>query len=91
MSMSSTAGQGNNELRDFYQFVARQIAANPESLSPEDVVDLWRDQHPQVDEAAAVAHAVRSALNDMAQGDRGQTLADFDQGFRARHRLQQGP
>ena len=87
MSVPSTAGQPDNELRDFHNFVATQLAANPGALSPEDVVDLWRDQHPQPDDPAAVADAVRAALADMERGDLGQTLEEFDLTFRARHGL----
>jgi hypothetical protein len=42
-------------------------------------------------ESAAIAQAILAALDDMKQGDLGQTLAEFDQQFRAKHGLPKRP
>jgi hypothetical protein len=88
MSANLPAHQSSlNELRDFHAFVGAQLTATREPLSPEDLIDLWRDQHPRVEEASAVAAAVRAALDDMAAGDMGVPLDEYDRQFRARHGL----
>jgi L-alanine-DL-glutamate epimerase-like enolase superfamily enzyme len=56
-------------------------------LSPEEVLDEWRELHPDgfdaVDSAAAVS-AVRQALADMEAGDRGTPAQDVLAEIRAR-------
>jgi hypothetical protein len=86
MSASLPTNQSSlKELRDFHAFVGAQLTAISEPLSTEDLMDLWRDQHPRVEEASAVAAAVRAALDDMAAGDTGVPLDEYDRQFRARH------
>lgn len=81
------SNQISGELRDFHAFVGAQLANRADSLSPEDVAELWRDQHPQAESASAVAAAVRAALDDLAAGDQGLPLAEYDRQFLARHGL----
>ena len=76
-----------SELREFHTFVGAQLAANRDQLTPEEIVELWRDQHPTDEEAAATVAAVQAALADMAAGDTGISLAEHDRQFRARHGL----
>ncbi|WP_238397658.1 hypothetical protein [Anatilimnocola aggregata] len=84
--MNSTSNL-TNELRDFHSFVGAQLAANRDQLTPEEIVELWRDQHPTDGETAATVAAVQSALADMAAGDTGISLAEHDRQFRAKHGL----
>ncbi len=88
MSANLPSNQSSvNELREFHAFVGAQLSANRIPLSPEDAIDLWRDQHPNQEESAAVVAAVREALDDMAAGDTGMPLEEYDRQFRLRHGL----
>lgn len=73
----------SNELAAFHAFVGEQIETGPSDLSPEEVLDLWRDQHPDPASEDAT-EAIREALDDMAKGDRGRPIAEFDHEFRQR-------
>jgi hypothetical protein len=75
-----------NELSNFHHFVGEQLARGDDSLSPEDVLDLWRGQHPDPAMEDAT-EAIREALDDFAAGDRGRPIAEFDREFRQRHGL----
>jgi len=75
-----------NELTSFHTFIGERIARGEDSLSPEDVLDLWRDQHPDPAMEDAT-EAIREALDDFAAGDRGRPIAEFDREFRQRHGL----
>jgi hypothetical protein len=75
------------ELHKFHQFLAEKLAAGEAEMSPEEALDQWRAAHPDSEEFAADLAAVREALDDMAHGDEGTPLAEFDRGFRQRHGL----
>jgi hypothetical protein len=77
----------SNELEEFHRFVADKLANGHGNLSPEEVVDQWRDLHPVPESLADDVAAVREALADMAAGERGVPFEDFDREFRARHDL----
>jgi hypothetical protein len=74
-----------SELERFHQFLMRELTCGDRLLSPEEVLDRWRADHPVEDDAAETVAALREALADMEAGDRGQSLEDFDRTFRQRH------
>jgi hypothetical protein len=76
-----------NELASFHQFIGRQLNSNESQLSPEEVLDLWREQHPSEEEDPETIEALREALADFNAGDRGVTAEDFEREFRQRHGL----
>jgi hypothetical protein len=69
-----------NELANFHAFVGEQLARGGDSLSPEDALDLWRDQHPDPAFEDATEE-IREALEDMANGDRGRPIEEFHREF----------
>jgi hypothetical protein len=77
----------NGELASFHQFVAIKLAENQADLSPEDVLDLWRGEHPLTDEDADAVAAVEEALADIEAGDEGRSWEEFNEEFRQRHGL----
>lgn len=89
--MSTSSSSVPSELREFHTFVGAQLAANRDQLTPEEIVELWRDQRPTDEEAAATVAAVGAALADMAAGDTGISLAEHDRHFRAKHGLPTTP
>src|SRR5438128_10821392 len=62
------------ELREFHRFVSQKLDQGNGALLPEDVLDEWREIHPEYcssQESAETVTAVRQALVDMEAGDRG--------------------
>jgi hypothetical protein len=85
---TDSPSQSSSELRQFHTFVATQLArSDGEDLSPEDVIDLWREQHPCSEDTASTVTALRAALADIEAGDLGIPLDEYDRQFRARHGL----
>jgi hypothetical protein len=71
--------QNAEELREFHQFVGHKLDQGAAKLSPEEVLDEWRDLHPderENDNSPEVVRAVRQALADMDAGDRGTAAAE---------------
>jgi len=78
------SGGLGSELSSFHRFVSHQLQSGRDDVSPEEVLDLWREQHPEVDDADDSVLAVREALQDMEEGDEGIPLEQFDRDFRKR-------
>lgn len=81
----------DNELASFHEFVAIKLSEKKADLSPEEVLDLWRDEHPLVEEQDDATAAVMEALADMEAGDLGRPWEEFDREFRQRHGLDGNP
>lgn len=70
----------NEELREFHRFVGEKLKNGGAAMSPEDAVEEWRDQHPDV-EFEDDTEAIQAAYDDMLNGEEGQpadkVLADL--------------
>ncbi len=76
-----------SELASFYRFVGIKLNQQAADLSPEDVLDQWRAEHPALDDENDDVIAVKQALADMEAGDLGRRWDEFDGEFRQRHGL----
>lgn len=74
-----------SELAQFHAFVGAQLQTGDPDLSPEEVLDLWLDQHPG--EAEDDTEAIREALEDMAAGDTGRPWEEIDREFRRQNQI----
>ena len=74
----------DSELGSFHQFISEQLSVGRVDVSPEEALDLWRSQHPDTDDVLAV----QEALADMANGDEGLPIEEFDREFRRRRGLE---
>lgn len=72
----------HSELAQFQQFVGQHVQSGT-PLSPEEVLDLWRIEHPQSLDDDAIA--IRQALADFDAGEMGVPLDEFEREFRRRH------
>jgi hypothetical protein len=81
------ASDTTSELAAFVQFLTARLGSGANELSPEEALDLWRSAHPEPNQYAEDAAAIRAALKDMEAGDLGLPLSDFDGEFRQRHNL----
>ena len=80
--------QTTDELREFHQFLGDKLQNGGARLSPEEVLDEWRDSHPSADEMDAEVAAIQEALDDMAKGDHGRPAAEVLAELRSQHGLQ---
>ena len=76
-----------SELTNFHQFLSQKIDQFGDSTTPEQALDMWRMIHPAPRDFEENIDAVREALADMENGDRGLELETFDTEFRTRHRI----
>jgi hypothetical protein len=81
----------SKELAEFHRFVAEKLAQGEADLSPEAVVDQWRELHPDTEALAEEVAAIKESLTEMAAGDRGTPFDEFDREFRAKHNLAPRP
>lgn len=85
------ANQVTDELRDFHRFLGAKLSDGSVACTPEEVVDEWRQLHPDPQAADDDVAAIQQALIDLANGDRGIPFAEFDREFRKRHNLPDRP
>ena len=76
-----------SELESFHRFLGDQLSHGGSTLTPEECLELSREQNPPDDEVEADTDAIREALDDMEAGDRGQPLQAFLAEFRAKKRI----
>ena len=70
--------ESKNELKQFHDFVADQLANSGAQLTPEQVLAMWRDR-------VATIAAVREGL-DAVDAGRVKPLDEFAEDFQQRHR-----
>jgi len=75
------------EVLSFHNFVAEQLKAGEDCLSPAEALEVWRLQNRTPDEFAADVQAIREALDDLDAGNLGTPLEVFRAEFRRRHNL----
>lgn len=64
------------ELQEFHEFVTDQLRNGGVDLSPEEVLGEYRLFHPTPEQHAANVAAVKAALRDMENGDRGRPVEE---------------
>lgn len=80
-----------NELREFHGFLAEKLKNGSADLSPEEALDEWRQLHPDPEEFEDDVAAIQAALDDVANGDTGIPLEEFDREMRKRFNLPGNP
>lgn len=53
------------DLRQFREFLSQQVDADPEDLTPEEVLDQWRANHPLPGDLEASAAEIQQTLDEM--------------------------
>ena len=76
-----------DDLQAFHQFVETQLTRGGQTLSPEECLDAWREQHPDERLYESSVAELRAAIVDMHGGDQGQRAHDILADARRRHGL----
>jgi hypothetical protein len=79
--------QSLGELLDFHRFVGEKVKNGGASLSPEEVLDEWRFLHPDPEAVEEETAAIQEAIDDLENGDTGDSFEEFDREFRAARHL----
>ena len=75
------------QLESFNEFVASRIKDAKTDATIDELFDVWRLQNPTPEEHAEDLAAVKAAIEDMENGDRGIPLADHIQEMKDRYNL----
>lgn len=76
----------DSDLSEFVGFAQEQLDKDGAKLTPEEVLDLWRVEHPSADELSESVAAIQRAIEQADRGE-GSTLDEFERTFRTRHRI----
>ena len=72
----------STELRAFHAFLAEKLNNGSADLLPEEVLDQWRELHPEPFDDEDDVAAIQAALDDVDRGDKGISLEEFDEEMR---------
>jgi len=75
------------QIDQFHRFASERVGRRGGVASLEELIDLWRIENPSPDQAREDLLAVKAAVRDMENGERGQPWDEFARQFRARHGL----
>ncbi len=75
--MSTTQEQA----KEFYDFVIQELSRHPEN-SLDELYDLWRTDHPTIEEYEINVKAIQQSLDDLENGKQPQSFAEFASNFR---------
>jgi hypothetical protein len=77
----------DNELASFHHFVAVKLSENNADLSPEEALELWREEHPHAEVIDDATEALKATFAAIAAGDNGMPFEEFEREFRKKHGL----
>lgn len=66
----------HEELKRFHQFAEKQLAIGGAELSWEELVEMWQAENSSTERSQEDLLAVRAALRDLDNGDRGIPMDD---------------
>jgi len=76
-----------SELEKFHAFVGEKLANGGKNLLPEEVLDDWRELHPEPDDTEDDVAAIQAALDDIENGEVGMSLEEFDRRIRKKFKF----
>jgi hypothetical protein len=79
------------ELREFHRFLGEKVKNGGAELLPEEVLDQWRELHPEPFDDEDDVAAIQAAIDNRANGERGIPLEEFDRQFRKKHNIPDHP
>lgn len=80
-----------DELRQFHEFVGRQLHSSNSALTPEQCLAAWRDEHPLPAGFAESVADLQAAIDEMEHGDSGVPARSYLTELRLAHGLAPSP
>ena len=75
------------ELDSFHRFAAEKRADDGSDLTLQELLDLWQIENPAPEELRENVLAVKAAIRDMENGDRGMPFEDHIWGMQEKHSI----
>jgi len=75
------------QLDSFHRFAAEKLADDASDLSLQELLDLWRIANPTPEELQENLRAVKAAIRDRENGDRGIPFEDHIQEMQGKHSI----
>lgn len=73
----------STDLQQFALFIQSKLNAGQTKLSPEEVLDEWRDEHPTDEEFEESVSAIQESLAEMDAGAKGKSAEQLRREFSA--------
>ena len=73
------------ELHEFHRFLTTKLSNGGADLSPEEVLDEWRQDHPDPEIDEDEVAAIQEAIDDMEAGDHGRPFDEAMADLRAKY------
>ena len=70
------------ELHAFHAFLSEKLSNGSANLLPEDVLEEWRELHPEPEDFEDDVAAIQAALDDLDNGETGISLEELDRELR---------
>ena len=83
--------KSTSELREFHRFLGEKLRNGGAELLPEEVLDQWRELHPEPFDDEDDVAAIQAALDDRANGVKGIPFEEFDREMRREFNLPPPP
>jgi hypothetical protein len=80
-------GITRSDLESFHQFAIVQVDSGKTDLTFAELYAMWRIRNPGREELAENVAAVKAAIRDMEEGDRGIPLEDHIREIREKHTI----
>jgi hypothetical protein len=77
----------NADSQAFHQFLGAQLQLGGGEKSPEELLALWRAEHPTPEELRESVTAVQEAIADMESGDAGRPAREVIEDLRKKYNL----
>ena len=74
------------EIESFHRFAEKKLEDGEDDLTMEEFLDLWRLENPSAEHVADDVLAVKAALRDLENGDRGVPFEEHIRETRTRAR-----
>ena len=74
--------QPPTELHAFHAFLSQKLNNGSADLLPEEVLEQWRDLHPEPEDYEDDVAAIQAALDDLDRGEKGISLEELDRALR---------
>jgi hypothetical protein len=76
-----------SDSHEFHRYLGDRLREGADGMSPEEILDEWRQSHPDDDSMTLSPQEIQEVLADLDSGELGMLLEDFMQQMRLKHGL----